>query len=134
MRGHLAVAASALLLTVSLAACGDDDQPAVCSSAKDLKSAINDFTSIDVTSSNGLSDLKEGLANVRDDLQKLKSDASSEFSGQVDAVDAAVSTLTASLEAAASEPNGTNLAAVVSAVPAVASSVKTLVTDVQNTC
>ena len=134
MTSHLAVAASALLLTVSLAACGGDDQPAVCSSANDLKSAINDFTSIDVTSSNGLSDLKEGLTSVRDDLQKLKSDASSEFSSQVDAVDAAVSTLTASLEAAASEPNGTNLAAVVSAVPAVTSSVKTLVTDVQDTC
>ena len=134
MKSHLAVAASALLLTVSLAACGGDDQPAVCSSANDLKSAINDFTSIDVTSSNGLSDLKEGLTNVRDDLQKLKSDASSEFSSQVDAVDAAVSTLTASLEAAADQPNATNLAAVVSAVPAVTSSVKTLVTDVQDTC
>jgi hypothetical protein len=134
MTSHLAVAASGLLLTLSLVACGGDDEKAVCSSADDLRASIDDFTSIDVTSSNGLADLEEGLGAVRDDLDQLKSDAESEFSSQVDAVDSAVDTLTASLETAADDPSGTNLAAVVSAIPPVADSVETLVTDVRDTC
>jgi capsule polysaccharide export protein KpsE/RkpR len=87
-----------------------------------------------VTASNGVSDLQDKLGTVQSDLEQVKSDAKSEFSSQIDAVDAALATLKTSMDSAVADPTAASLAAVVAAAPAVSSSAQTLVSDVMATC
>ena len=57
MRRKLALtAATVVMLSVSLVACGEDT-PAVCASADQLKSAIEKVKDIDVTETNGIDQL-----------------------------------------------------------------------------
>jgi hypothetical protein len=122
-----------LLLGATLVGCSDDE-PAVCSSVDDLKASVEDVTNIEVTASGAASELQSGLTTIKSDLADVKSDAESEFSPEVDAVESAFATLTTTVDAAAADPTADTLAAAGAAVSPFSSAVQTLVDDVKSTC
>jgi hypothetical protein len=135
MMKPLSLTAASLLLGASLVACGGgNDKPAVCDSVDTLKGSIGDLKDIDITSSGAVSSLETGLATVKTDFDALKTDAKSEFSPQIQAVDSAYTVLQSSAEAAKSDPSAASIAAVAAAAATFASNVQTLVQDVQATC
>ena len=134
MRRKLALtAATVVMLSASLVACGDDT-PAVCGSANQLKSSVEEVKDIDVTETNGIDELKSQLETIDGDLDQLTNDAKQEFSSQVDAVTTTFEALKASVQAATADPSADTLAAAATAWSAFSTSVKTLISDVQSTC
>ena len=133
MKRFLTVAAATLLLTASIAACSND-KPAVCTSVDSLKSSVDDLKNVDVTSSGAVGDLQTALSSVEDNLADVKSDAKSEFSTQIDAVDTAVASLKTSIDSATTDPSAANVAAVAAAAPTATTALQTLISDVQSTC
>ena len=135
MMKPLSLTVVSLLLGASLVACGGgNDKPAVCDSVDTLKGSISDLKDTDITSAGAVSSLETGLATVKSDFDALKTDAKSEFSPQIQAVDSAYTVLQSSAEAAKSDPSAASIAAVAAAAATFASNVQTLVQDVQATC
>jgi len=135
MMKPLSLTVVSFLLGATLVACGGgNDKAAVCDSVDTLKGSISDLKDIDITSSGAVSSLETGLATVKTDFDALKTDAKSEFSPQIQAVDSAYTVLQSSAEAAKSDPSAASIAAVAAAAATFASNVQTLVQDVQATC
>ena len=134
MRRKLALtAATVVMLSASLVACGSDT-PAVCASADQLKSSVDEVKDIDVTDTNGIDELKSQLETIDGDLDQLTNDAKQEFSSQVDTVATTFEALKASVQAATDDPSAETLAGAATAWSAFSTSVKTLISDVQSTC
>lgn len=133
MRSSVVRAVAALVLGVSLVGCSSDNA-AVCGSVDNLKTSVDSAKKIDVTSSTGISDLQNGLAAVDTNLAQVKTDAKSEFSFELTAVDTASNALKTSLTTAKSDPAAATLAAAASASQAFVASVQTLSTKVKSTC
>ena len=134
MRRKLALtAATVVMLSAALVACGDDT-PAVCASADQLKSSVDKVKDIDVMETNGIDELTSQLETIDGDLDQLTNDAKSEFSSQVDSVAATFEALMTSVQAATTDPSADTLAAAATAWSAFSTSVKTLISDVQSTC
>ena len=134
MKARLALTSVSRLLGASLVSCGGNNKPAVCGSVDTLKGSIGDLKDISLTSSRALSSLQTQLTTVKSDFDAVKKDAKSQFSTQVTAVDTSYSALKTSADTATSAPTATSIAAAAVALSAFASSVQTLVTDVQDTC
>jgi hypothetical protein len=133
MRLTLAAAAATLLVAAALAGCSEDT-PAVCTSVDNLSTAVDDLKNVDVTTSGGISDLQSALATVQNDFATVRTDAKSQFSSQLDAVDTALAALKTSIDAAIANPSASTLAAVGAAAPPAQTALQTLVSDVKSTC
>lgn len=133
MRPTLSLTVATLLLGALLAGCGED-KPAVCTSVNDLKTSVGDVKDVDLTSSGALADLKTSLEKVQGDLADVKSDAKSEFSSQISAVDTTYEALKTAVEAAVADPSADTLTAAVAALSAFGTDAETLVDDIQSTC
>lgn len=133
MRSSVVRAVAALVLGVSLVGCSSDNA-AVCGSVDNLKTSVDSAKKIDVTSSTGISDLQNGLAAVDTNLAQVKTDAKSQFSSELTAVDTAYNALKTSLTTAKSDPAAATLVAAASASQAFVASVETLSTKVKSTC
>ena len=129
-----AIAVTTLLLTVSLAACGGEDQPAICNSSSDLRTSVQDVKKIDLGSGTALADLKSAIKEIQDNLAAVKADAKSEYSDQVNAIESGYAALKTSIQTATSSTSAATLATVGTAVSAFATDVEALVNDVQETC
>jgi len=123
-----------LLLGASLVACGGKDKPAVCSSVDTLKSSVTDLKNIDITSSGAVSSLQTELTTVKNNFDAVKTDAKSQFSPQIQAVDSAYTVLVSTANTAKSSPSAANLAALAAAATTMLTDLQTLVSDVQATC
>jgi len=128
-----ALAASTVLLGLLVAGCGADD-PAVCGSVNDLKTSFDGLKDIDVTSSGALSDLQTGLTTLKGDLDKVKTDAKSEFATGIDAVETAYDAVKTAVTAATDDPTAATIGAAASALSSLATEVQALVKDIQATC
>ena len=129
-----AIAVTTLLLTVSLAACGGEDQPAICNSSSDLRTSVKDVKKIDIGSGTALADLKSAIKKIQGNLSAVKADAKSEYSDQVNAIESGYAALKTSIQTATSSTSAATLATVGTAVSAFATDVEALVNDVQKTC
>jgi hypothetical protein len=127
------VAVMTLALAVPLTGCGED-QAAVCSSVDDLEASVDEVRDIEVSSSGALGDLESGLTAVGSDLSEVKADAKTEFSSQIDTVQASYDALTESVDAAKASASAATLSAAATALSTFGSDVRTLITDVQETC
>lgn len=133
MRLRVACAAATLLLGATLVGCSKD-KPAVCTSVDNLKTATDNLKNVDITASGGIGNLETALTTVQSDVSTVKTDAKSQFSAQITAVDTALATLKTSADAAKSNPSVTTVAAAASAVPPVKTALETLINDVKSTC
>ena len=80
MRRKLVLTAAGFVMSsAALVACGEDT-PAVCRSAEQLQSSLDELKDIDVTETNGLDEFKSELETIDGDLDQLSNDAKSEFS------------------------------------------------------
>ena len=129
-----AIAATTLLLALSMTACGGEDEPAVCNSSADLKSSFADAKKIDIGSGTALADLKSATKAIQSDLTAVQKDAKSEYSEQLDAIETAFAVLKTSIQTAASSASAATLATVASAVSAFGASVEALISDVKEMC
>ena len=129
-----AIAVTTLLLTVSLAACGGEDQPAICNSSSELRTSVKDVKKIDIGSGTALADLKSAIKKIQGNLSAVKADAKSEYSDQVNAIESGYAVLKTSIQTATSSTSAATLATVGTAVSAFATDVEALVNDVQETC
>jgi hypothetical protein len=129
----LVTAASLVMSSTALVACGDDE-PAVCGSAEQLQSSFDDLKDIDLTETNGLEEFKSELETIDGDLDQLTNDAKSEFSSQVDAVTSSFEALGASVQAATADPTADTLAVAKTAMSEFSTSVQALISDVESTC
>ena len=129
-----AIAVTTLLLTVSLAACGGEDQPAICNSSSELRTSVKDVKKIDIGSGTALADLKSAIKKIQGNLSAVKADAKSEYSDQVNAIESGYAALKTSIQTATSSTSAATLATVGTAVSAFATDVEALVNDVQKTC
>ena len=134
MKTRLVLPVVSLLLGASLVACGGKDKPAVCDSVDTLKGSITDLTDIQLTSSGALTSLQTQLTTIKQDYDAVRTDAKSQFSAQLTAVDTAYSSLTTSAATAKSSPSAATLATAAAAVASLVSSLQTLVSDVEQTC
>ncbi len=135
MKTRLVLPVVSLLLGASLVGCGGgNDKPAVCDSVDTLKGSITDLTDIKLTSSGALSSLQTQLTTIKQDYEAVRTDAKSQFSTQLTAVDTAYSALTTSASTAKSSPSAASLATAAAAVASFVSSLQTLVSDVEQTC
>jgi capsule polysaccharide export protein KpsE/RkpR len=133
MKPSLAPTVATLVLGAALVGCSDD-KPAVCTSADNLQTSVDDLQDIDVTSSTAVSDLESGLTTVQSNLADVKTDAKSEFSPQIKAVDTSYAALKTKVDAAKADPSATTLAAAGTALSALGTDVQTLTNDIQSTC
>jgi len=131
-RALRAIPASVLVL-VALSACSGDETPAVCTDVDAVKDSVSALTDVKVEQG-ALTDLQDKLATVKQDVAKLKSDAKSEFSTQLDAVDSATSTFTSTLDAAVADPSVGTVGAVGPALESLGTALTDLESAVEKTC
>ena len=129
-----AIAAATLLLTVSIAACGGEDEPAICNSSSELRTSVKDVKKIDIGSGTALADLKSAIKKIQGNLADVKADAKSEYSDQVKAIESGYAVLKTSIQTATSSTSAATLATVGTAVSAFATDVEALINDVKKTC
>ena len=129
-----AIAVMTLLLTMSLAGCGGEDEPAICNSSSELKTSLKDVKKIDIGSGTALADLKSAIKKIQGNLADVKADAKSEYSDQVKAIESGYAVLKTSIQTATSSTSAATLATVGTAVSAFATDVEALINDVQKTC
>ncbi len=136
-RLRLRWAGALVVLVATLSACGsgsgEDDTPAVCSSADALQSSVAALTDVKVEPG-ALDTLQKAFDKVRSNLSTVVKDAKREYADEVNTVEEAVSDLGKSLDAAVSGPTGPNIAAVGAASQAVGTSISALVDAVDSTC
>jgi len=126
-------AAAILVLGVALGGCGND-KPSVCGSVDALETSINNVGNIDPASPNAVDELKLAISNIESDMEQVKSDAKTQFSSQIDAVNSSLATLKTRVTAAKADPTAVNVAAAGAALGPFTSDAKTLISDVKSTC
>lgn len=130
MDARLPIALVAVLAAGTLVSCGSHDEPAVCGSVDDLADSVNALDSTTLRSAAGAS----ALGAVGTDLTSVKSDAATQFSSQLAAVEAAYSALESSTEIAKARATPTSLAATVKDFSTFRSTTRTLLADIKATC
>lgn len=129
---HL-TAAAVLLASLSLAACGSDEPPAVCSSVDALEASVAALTSVQVEPG-ALTQLRDDFAQVQSDLGRVRDDAGEEFASEIDSVEQSTASVGASLEAAVTSPSTQAISDVGAAVQALGTSLSALEEAVTTTC
>ena len=107
--------------------------PAVCADLAALRASADKITSIEI-GQGGLATLTSELAAMQTTLQQLPTDASAQYSSEVDALKAASTRLQSSLQAAVQAPSATTLAAVGTDARALGDAVRALNAAVEGSC
>jgi len=136
----MAVAAT-LLTSLAVTGCGGEEAPAasapptpaVCSSVDALKSSVADLKNVDL-SKGSLAPVQDKLTAMQADLTKVGKDAKTEYATEVDSVEAATSSVGASLQAAQAAPSQRTLTAVRTSVTTLGTSLRALEHAVRSTC
>lgn len=107
--------------------------PAVCSSTDALQASVADLGDVQVVE-NGTAALANAVASVKSDLQAVVDDATSQYTPQVDALQAGFDALQAAARTALDTPTADTLSAVKASVSALAADVNSFADDVASTC
>jgi hypothetical protein len=134
VKARVLLSVAALVLGGSLAGCGGSNKPAVCGSVDDLKTSLGDLKAISITSSGAVSDLEKSLTTIKGNFDTVKTDAKSQFSTQIQAVDSSYAAMKTAADAAVASPSVTTIATAAAALSTFSTSAQTLVSDVQATC
>jgi hypothetical protein len=141
-----AVVAGLGSLAVVLSACSSDGTstaasstaaastaPAVCASADALRSSLSSLTDVQVVQE-GTDSLQAAWTQVQDDWTRFADDARSDWSDDVDGVQADADTARDAVDAAVSSPSAQTLAAAGTAITAFVQNAGALVDEVRSTC
>jgi hypothetical protein len=103
VRGVPFAAALALALTMSLAGCGNSDQPAYCADRAALEQSLRDLGDVDV-GAGGLDALTAQLRRVQRDAGALVSSAREQFGPEASALRSSIARLETSVRTAVDDP------------------------------
>ncbi len=131
IRRTAAALSSLVVLGSGLGGCGG--QPAVCEDVDALQESVDTLKNTDA-GEDGLSKVKTELKEMQTELQQLADDASSQYSTQIDKLNADFSGLKSSVTAAVDAPSAETLSAVKVDVQSVGSAIDDLGTAVADTC
>jgi hypothetical protein len=107
--------------------------PAVCSSTGELQASVADLGDVQIVE-NGTAALRDAIASVKSDLQRVVDDAGSQYATQVDGLQSGFDALQTAAGAAVNAPSADTLNTVTSSVRALAADVSTFADDVASTC
>lgn len=107
--------------------------PAVCADVTTLRASADQIKATKV-GEGGLQTLSTELAALQTSLKQLSADASTQYSGEIDAIKTAGNSLDASIRNAKRSPSATTLATVGADVRALADAVRSLTAAVGGTC
>ncbi len=119
-------------LSLGLSGCGEST-PAVCDSVDQLRTSLKSLQDVKIQQG-ALDDLTSRLKEVQSDLDKVKSDAASEFSDEVDAVQGAGKALKTGVDAAVATPSAATISALRPEVQALVDAVGKLEDALAGTC
>jgi len=128
-------AAAALACTVGLGAVlvGCAGEPAVCADVDALQTSMEDLRAAE-PGEGGLEVVTEELQDIGNELQQLKTDAASEYSTQIKAMEDTLAALRTSAASATSDPGATTLAQVRDDLRSFGSAVTGMGNAVEDTC
>ena len=92
-----------MLALVALAGCGGSGKPGYCSDRANLENSVKGLTDLNVSS--GISGLETQLKKIQSDANSLVNSAKSDFPNETSAIKSSLTTLEASVQAAASNPS-----------------------------
>lgn len=120
-----------VLLLAGLAACGT---PAVCSDLDAVKDTTQQLKARHLTGSDTIGDVQHDLSRLNSEVRKLVSDASSQYSSQVNAVKSSLTALGSAAQAVVANLSSATLAQLDAAVHQLGTSVDNLSQAVSDTC
>lgn len=126
-----AVLACMVGLGTGVTACAEE--PAVCDDVDALQTSVEDLQEADL-GEGGLEVVTEELQDIEDELGQLKTDAASEYSTQIQAVEDTFAALRTSAESAASDATASTLALVRDDLQAFGAAVSSMSSAVEDTC
>ena len=129
---HL-TAAAVLLAALTVAGCGEDEPPAICSSVDSLQASVEAVTTVDL-GEGALAELQDNLDQVQSDLSQVRDDAGEEYAGEIDAVDRAFTSISSSVEAGVASPSAQAVTEVGIAIESLGTALSDLEEAVRSTC
>jgi hypothetical protein len=114
-------------------AAGEAAPPAVCSSTEALRSSMAGLMDVEVVE-NGTAALQDAVAAVESDLQQVVDDATSQYSTQVDQLQAGFDGVETAARAALETPSVATLDAVRASIGALGSDVTGFADEIASTC
>jgi hypothetical protein len=110
-RHQAASIALAVVTALGVTACGQSSQARTCDRLDGVQSAVENLRNVNL-SENGMVAMQDGLAQVRAQVNLLRSELSTDLQPQVDAVKTSVEQLQNSVAAAKANPTAASLSAV----------------------
>jgi hypothetical protein len=132
-RGKFAAGVLAVSAALTMAACGESAQARACGRSDAVRSAVENLRNVNL-SENGMVALDSALAQVKTELELLRSDVKADLQPQVDAVRSSVTQLRSSVRGALTDPTSGSLAAVGTSVDQLRATVGNLRTAVSASC
>jgi hypothetical protein len=112
---------------------GGTSEPAVCSSTDALQASVADLRNVQVAQ-NGIAALQDSVAAVRSNLQQVAHDAKSQYSAQVDKLQADFDQVQDAAGAAQRTPSADTLNGVTASIRTLGDEVRGFADDVASTC
>ena len=109
-------------------------KPAYCTDRTNLQNSVKGLSSIDLTSSGGISSLTSQVKTIASDADALVSSAKSDFPDQTSAISASVDALKSSVATLTSSPSAGQIATVTKDAANVVSSVKSFTNATSSQC
>ena len=132
---RLSGAIVSVVLTASLAAaCGGEEQSAVCDDVDALRTSLNSLQAFNIYDTNVLSDLSVVLDQIRTQVQQLADDTSTQYADEIEVVQTSTDDLQASAKAAVDGPTADKLSTLSDDVKAFSAAFKELKAAVGDNC
>jgi hypothetical protein len=132
-RARVLLACIAAIAVVALAGCGSS-KPGYCTDRANLENSVKGLTSLNLTSSGGISSLTSQVKTIASDADALVNSAKSDFPSQTSAISSSVNALKNSVTALPSSLSAVQIATVTKDAASVVSSVKSFTDATSSQC
>lgn len=127
-----ALACTAAVGLIALAACGSSSKPAYCTDRANLENSVKAFSSLSVSS--GLSGVRTQAQQLESDATALVSSAKSDFPTETSAITSSIDAFKSALTGLTSSPSAAQIATIAGDASNVVSSVTSFVNATKSKC
>jgi hypothetical protein len=132
-RARVLLSCAAAIALLVLAGCSSS-KPAYCTDRTNLENSVKGLSSINLTSSGGISSLKSQVEMIVSNANTLVSSAKGSFPDQTSAISSSVDALKSSVATLASSPSAVQIATVTKDAASVVSSVQSFTNATSSQC
>ena len=132
-QGRVLLACAAAIAVVALAGCSSS-KPGYCTDRTNLENSVKGLSSLNLTSSGGISSLTSQLKTITSDADALVNSAKSDFPTQTSAISSSVNALQNSVTALPSNVSAAQIATVTKDAASVVSSVNSFTDATSSQC